>query len=328
MLHETDEMKIISTHTPIGVVGAICPWNFPLVLATAKIAAALVMGNCIIVKPSPFTPYSTLKFAELATDMLPAGVFQALSGEAELGELMTLHHDIDKISFTGSTSTGKKIMQAVAPSLKRLTLELGGNDAAIIFPNVVVDEVAPQVAVGCFFNAGQMCVATKRVYVHESIYEKFRDSFVNAVRALAEAPEPSSVAGPLQNEMQHAVIQRLITDCREKGYHFALGGNQPPRPGLFISPVVIDRPPGSATVVQEEQFGMTSLCCCQHTRSNSTISRANHPPSAMEHRGGSSQSRQRHKERTWSVRLVKGCRSSTAVWPPTRGRFAMDKQFR
>ncbi|OJJ65112.1 hypothetical protein ASPSYDRAFT_138620 [Aspergillus sydowii CBS 593.65] len=255
VLHETDEMKIISTHTPIGVVGAICPWNFPLVLATAKIAAALVMGNCIIVKPSPFTPYSTLKFAELATDMLPAGVFQALNGEAELGELMTLHHDIDKISFTGSTSTGKKIMQAVAPSLKRLTLELGGNDAAIIFPNVVVDEVAPQVAVGCFFNAGQMCVATKRVYVHESIYEKFRDSFVNAVRAHAEAPEPSSVAGPLQNEMQHAVIQRLITDCREKGYHFALGGNQPPRPGLFISPVVIDRPPDSATVVQEEQFG-------------------------------------------------------------------------
>lgn len=264
MLHETDEMKIISTHSPIGVVGAICPWNFPLVLATAKIAASLVMANCIIVKPSPFTPYSKLKFAELATDILPAGVFQALNGEAELGELMTLHEDIDKISFAGSTRTGQKIMQSAAHSLKKLTLELGGNDAAVIFPDVVVDEVAPQVALGCFFNAGQMCVATKRVYIHESIYEQFRDSFINAVRALAEAPDSSSVVGPLQNKMQHAVIQRLIADSRDKGYHFALGGDQPAQSGLFISPVVIDRPPDFAALVQEEQFGITSLYNSQH----------------------------------------------------------------
>lgn len=251
-------MKIISTHTPIGVVGAICPWNFTLVLATAKIAAALVMGNCIIVKPSPFTPHSTLKFAELAINILPASVFQALNGEGELGELMTLHEDIDKISFTGSTKTGQKIMQSATLSLKKLTLELGGNDAAVIFPDVVVDEVAPQVALGCFFNAGQMCVATKRVYVHEAIYEQFRDRFIQAVQTLTEAAESSSVIGPLQNRMQHAVIQRLITDCRDKGYQFALG-DQPAGSGLFISPVVIDRPPDSAALVQEEQFGISPL---------------------------------------------------------------------
>lgn len=220
-------------------------------------------GNCIIVKPSPFTPYSTLKFAEPATNTLPAGVFQALNGEGELGELLTLHEDIDKISFTGSTKTGQKIMKSAALSLKKLPLELGGNDAAIIFPDVAVDEVASQVALGCFFNAGQMCVATKRVYVHEDIYEQFRESFINAVQSLIEAPETSSVIGPLQNTMQHAVIQKLFADCRDKGYQLALG-DQPVQSDLFISPVVIDRPPDSAALVQEEQFGITSLYRSQH----------------------------------------------------------------
>ncbi|KAL3451469.1 aldehyde dehydrogenase domain-containing protein [Aspergillus insuetus] len=257
IVHEDDEMKLISTHIPIGVVAAICPWNFPLVLATAKIAAALLTGNCIIVKPSPFTPYSVLKFAELAATaaILPSGVFQTLNGENELGELMTLHPGIDKISFTGSTRTGQRIMENAARTLKRVTLELGGNDASIVFPDVDVDEVAGQVAVGCFFNAGQMCVATKRVYVHEDIYEEFREKMVTAVKGLMAAPESSSVLGPLQNAMQHAVIQRFIADSREMGHRFALGQDQSTVSGHFISPVIIDRPPDDASLVQEEQFG-------------------------------------------------------------------------
>jgi acyl-CoA reductase-like NAD-dependent aldehyde dehydrogenase len=258
-------MKIMSTHTPIGIVAAICPWNFPLVLATAKIAAALLTGNCIIVKPSPLTPYSVLKFAELAAaaDILPPGVFQALNGENELGELMTLHAGIDKISFTGSTRTGQRIMANAARTLKRVTLELGGNDASIVFPDVDVDDVAGQVAVGCFFNAGQMCVATKRVYVHEDIYEEFREKMVAAVRGLMVAPESASILGPLQNTMQHAVVQRLIADSREMGHRFALGQDQSTVSGHFISPVIIDRPPDDASLVQEEQFGRmppVSIC--------------------------------------------------------------------
>ncbi|KAL2847135.1 aldehyde dehydrogenase domain-containing protein [Aspergillus pseudodeflectus] len=254
-LHEDDSMKIISTHVPIGVVAAICPWNFPLVLATAKIAAALVTGNCIIVKPSPFTPYSTLKFAELAARLLPPGVFQALNGENELGERMTLHPGIDKISFTGSTKTGQRIMENAAKTLKKVTLELGGNDATIVFPDVVVGKVAAQVAVGCFFNAGQMCVATKRVYVHEDIYEEFRASMVNAVRGLMAAPDSESVLGPLQNRMQHAVVQKFLADSRELLHDFALGEDQSSLSGLFINPTIIDRPPDDAALVQEEQFG-------------------------------------------------------------------------
>lgn len=259
-------MKIVSIHSPIGVVGAICPWNFPLVLATAKIAAALVTGNCIIVKPSPFTPYSTLKFAEIAATILPPGVFQALNGDAELGKSITLHAGIDKISFTGSTTTGKTIMANAATTLKSLTLELGGNDATIVFPDVVIDDVAFQVALGCFFNAGQMCVATKRVYVHESIYEQFRESLVNAVRNLTQAPSTVSVFGPLQNKMQYEVIKNLIADSREQGHQFALGENQPPQPGLFIDPVIIDRPPDSSALVQKEQFGTKPAPICAQSK--------------------------------------------------------------
>lgn len=139
---------------PMGVVGAITPCNFPLVLSVAKLGAALITGNSIIVKPSPFTPYTVLKFAEMAQDVLPAGVFQALHGDEKIGPLMTEHHGIAKISFTGSSSTGKKIMAAASKTLKSITLEMGGNSASIVCPDVDVESVAAQVAMGSFFNSG------------------------------------------------------------------------------------------------------------------------------------------------------------------------------
>lgn len=253
-------MKIVSTHTPLGIVGAICPWNFPLVLAAGKIAASLLMGNCVIVNPSPFTPYSVLKFAELAIGTVSAGVFQALNGNNQLGEWMTAHPQIDKISFTGSTGTGRKIMESCSKTLKRITLELGGNDATIVLPDVSVERVAPQVAAGCFFNAGQMCVATKRVYVHEGIYEEFKRTFVEEVQALWRGRhEDNSIIGPLQNSMQYSVVRNLIQDSEAKGYIVALGGSEMAPTGagagFFVAPTVLDNPPDSSSVVREEQFG-------------------------------------------------------------------------
>lgn len=171
VVHEEQGIKIIATYKPLGIVGAICSWNLPLVLAVAKIAASLVTGNCIIVKPSPFTPYSILKFAELAISIVPKGVLQALHGGADLWPLMTTHPEIQKLSFTGSTAAGKKVMAAGSQTLKQITLELGGNDAAIVCSDANIDAVAPQVAAGCLSNTGQMCVATKRVYVHRDIYK-------------------------------------------------------------------------------------------------------------------------------------------------------------
>ncbi|KAL2827343.1 aldehyde dehydrogenase domain-containing protein [Aspergillus cavernicola] len=256
VVFEDDTVQISTTYVPLGVVGAICPWNFPLILATAKIAAALVTGNCIIVKPSPFTPYSIMKFAELATDILPPGVFQVLNGSNEIGASMTCHPNIQKISFTGSTKTGKIIMKSCAGTLKRITLELGGNDASIVLPDVDVDSVATEVAAGCFFNSGQMCVATKRVYVHERIYDPFLRKFLEAVRALPFTQDPGvpTVLGPVQNKLQYGIVQNIIQDCKQNNYKFALGGSDI-QSGQFIAPCVVDNPPDDSLVVQEEQFG-------------------------------------------------------------------------
>lgn len=210
----------------------------------------------MIVKPSPFTPYSILKLAEIARDVVPRGVFQALNGNNTLGESMTAHPGIDKISFTGSTTTGKKIMESASRTLKRITLELGGNDATIVCPDVDVKKVVPEVASGCFFNAGQMCVATKRVYVHEAVFDEFLREFVESVKAfsLKNLPILHPIFGPIQNQMQHAIVQDLVRDCKSQGYRIAAGGDTG-TPGLFIEPTVVDNPPDESRVVQDEQFG-------------------------------------------------------------------------
>ncbi|KAF5702794.1 aldehyde dehydrogenase n-terminal [Fusarium mundagurra] len=255
--YEDDKMKIVSTHPPIGVVGAIRPWNFPLVLATAKISASLVMGNCIIVKPSPYTPYTTLKFAELALSVLPPGVFQALNGNNDVGRLMTVHPGIHKITFTGSTATGKKVLENAAKTMKKVTLELGGNDPSIICPDVDVKHVAKQVATGAFYHAGQMCIATKRIYVHKDVFTEFSQAFLAAAKATQIDPSgrQPSLFGPLQNEMQYGVIKDLINDSKAQGLDIACGGEVGQEQGLFIKPTVVIRPPDTSRIVKDEQFG-------------------------------------------------------------------------
>lgn len=256
--HEDETLKIVSTYHPIGVVGAITPWNFPLVLAAAKIAAALVTGNCIIVKPSPLTPCATLKFAELAISVLPPGVLQALNGDNDLGRLITIHPGIDKITFTGSTATGRLVAANAAKTLKRVTLELGGNDASIVCPDVDVKTVAPKIAAGVFFHSGQMCVATKRVYVHQDIFPEFRDAFVEAVRniEIEVSSEIPTMFSPMQNELQYNIVNGLINDSRQNGYTLLRGDQaDEEHPGFFILPVVVDQPPEDSKVVQMEQFG-------------------------------------------------------------------------
>ncbi|KAF7557118.1 hypothetical protein G7Z17_g923 [Cylindrodendrum hubeiense] len=280
--YEDETLKIISTHPPIGVVGAICPWNFPLVLAVAKIAAALVMGNCIIVKPSPFTPYATLKFAELAISIFPPGVFQALNGDNDVGRLMTLHPGIDKITFTGSTATGRKVAESATKTLKRVTLELGGNDASIICPDVDVQSVAQKVATGCLFHSGQMCVATKRVYVHKDIFEEFRDALVKAVNAteIDKSGHQPSLFGPIQNQMQYDVVKGLIADSKSNGHTFLSGGDSEEQPGLFIRPCVIDRPPDDSKIIKMEQFGPI-IPLMEWTSEDEVISRVNDTESGL-----------------------------------------------
>lgn len=145
VIEETEDRKIIQRYTPLGVAGAIVPWNFPVLLAIGKIVSAVYTGNAVIVKPSPFTPYCGLKLVELATRFFPPGVVQCLSGDDSLGPMITEHPGIDKISFTGSIATGKRVMASCAKTLKRVTLELGGNDPSIICEDVDIDAIIPKV---------------------------------------------------------------------------------------------------------------------------------------------------------------------------------------
>ncbi|EAA59781.1 hypothetical protein AN3573.2 [Aspergillus nidulans FGSC A4] len=258
---DSAEKKIVVRHTPIGVAAGIIPWNFPLALAVIKLAPALLTGNVIIIKPSPFTPYCGLKLAELAQQFFPPGVVQALSGDDRLGPWLTAHPGIGKISFTGSSATGKKVMESASKTLKRVTLELcrGGKDAAIVCKNVDVKSVAPQVVSKGFLNSGQICLAVKRIYVHESIYEEFRDAAVAYAKTVQVGPgtQEGVFMGPLQNSMQYEKVKGFFADLTKEQLSLTHtdGKAFDDKPGYFIKPTIIDRPAEDSRIATEEQFG-------------------------------------------------------------------------
>jgi len=244
------------------VVAAICPWNFPLILSNIKVVSSLITGNCVIIKPSPFTPYAVMKWVELSRGILPPGVFQVLNGGADLGSLMTLHPGIAKISFTGTIATGKRVMAACAKTLKKVTLELAGNDACVVCPDADLEKTIPSVASGGFFNAGQVCVASKRIYVHESIYDEFLDKLVKEVETkftVQEDANAMSVFGPVDNKQQFEAVKGIIEDCRKNGYKFATGGSAEKASksgkGYWLEPAIVSQPPEDCWLVKEEQFG-------------------------------------------------------------------------
>lgn len=254
---DTAERLSVTRRVPIGVVAAIVPWNYPVLLGIWKIAPALLAGNTIIVKPSPFTPLTTLKLGELLRDLLPAGVLNVISGGDHLGPLITGHPGIDKVSFTGSTATGKRVMASAAASLKRLTLELGGNDPAIVLPDVDVEAVAEKLFWAAFSNSGQICIATKRVYIHRDIYEPMKQAIaaVAARVTVGDGTQQGVQLGPIQNRPQFERVKALIEDSRAAGHDFIIGGEVPDGRGYFIPVTIVDNPPDSSRVVSEEAFG-------------------------------------------------------------------------
>ncbi|KAI1381644.1 aldehyde dehydrogenase [Hypoxylon crocopeplum] len=253
--YEDETVRIIATHAPIGVLGAISPWNFPLILSTVKVVSALATGNCVIIKPSPFTPYSLLKFCELAQSVLPPGVFQVVNGGAELGELMTLHRGIHHISFTGTIAVGQRILRNCAATLKKVILELAGNNACIVCDDADLNKVVPQVAIGALFHAGQVCVASKRIYVHESLYDRFLDMLVEESKKFAVDDEQSVSFGPLSNKVNFERAVGFIEDCKKNGYKIVTGGEvRPSGKGFWIPPTIVSKPPEDALLVREEQF--------------------------------------------------------------------------
>ena len=244
-------------HRPLGVVAAIIPWNYPVITAVWKIAPALLAGNTVVLKPSPFTPLATLKMAELLNDVIPRGVLNVVSGGDELGARMTSHPGVRKIAFTGSISTGKAVAAAAAPDLKRITLELGGNDPAIVLPDAVPEAITEHLFRAAFENSGQVCVAIKRVYVPEQLYNRFAEEFARFAGTvkLGNGLDESSELGPVNNDRQFERVLDLIGDVRERGGRIAVGGARHGEQGYFIEPAIATDVPDDARLVSEEQFG-------------------------------------------------------------------------
>ena len=259
-VHVTEDSAtqwIETRYVPLGVVCAISPWNFPVNLSLWKIAPALIAGITMVLKPSPFTPLCVLKMGELLRDVFPPGVLNIISGGDQLGPMMTSHPGFAKISFTGSTATGKRVMASAAADLKRVTLELGGNDAAIVMPDVDVDAVAQKIFFGAFFNTAQICVATKRLYVHEDIYDALRDRLAAIAQMIkiGDGSEQGTVLGPIQNKRQYDRVMELIDDARANELTLIEGAAVPDNGGYFIPITIVDNPPEQSRVVQEEAFG-------------------------------------------------------------------------
>lgn len=242
---------------PVGPVAAITPWNFPLGTAVAKIAPALAAGCTVVLKPSPYTPLTCLIFGELSRSVLPEGVLSVLSGSNEVGTWMTEHPLPRMISFTGSVATGKRIAAAAAPDLKRVTLELGGNDPAIVLDDAVVSDIADGIFANAFSNNGQVCVAIKRVYVPDSLHDELVDALVSRANGakvgdgLLEATE----IGPLCNEMQFDRVSELLVDATNRGARVAAGGHAVDGPGYFFEPTILADVNDGLRIVDEEQFG-------------------------------------------------------------------------
>src|SRR3984885_9148289 len=275
VIEDSDGRRVEAFRRPLGVIGAIIPWNYPLMIIGFKVPPALLAGNTVVLKPAPTTPLSTLRFAELVAGLLPKGVLNVVTDANDLGEAMTRHPDIRKISFTGSTATGQKVMASAAATLKRITLELGGNDASIVLDDVDPKKVAPGIFSGAFQNSGQVCLAIKRLYVHESVYDEICGELVRIANetVVDDGLKQGTKLGPLQNKMQYEKVKGFLADARANG-NIVAGGEVIDRPGYFIKPTIVRDIKEGSRLVDEEQFGPV-LPVIKYSDTEDVIRRAN-----------------------------------------------------
>ncbi len=248
---------------PMGVCAAIVPYNFPLTLMGTKIGPALAAGNTVVVKPANTTPLATLRVAELLHETgLPAGVLNVVTGEGRVvGEALAAHPDVRRVALTGSTATGRRLMEVAAPKFKRVSAELGGSDPVIVFPDADVDAAVRGINIGRFFNAGQACLAAKRVYVFEEIYDEFMESLIKRVSryelgdGMEKAEKPRIRMGPLNAARHRDTLAEQLQDAVDKGARVVYEGEKNGSKGYFFAPTVIENAPHESRVVREETFG-------------------------------------------------------------------------
>lgn len=301
------------TYRPIGVVGAIGPWNWPQMITVWQIAPALRMGNTVVVKPSEYTPLSVLALVHVINSVLPEGVLHVVSGGRDVGAALSTHPEVGKVMFTGSTATGKAIIRSSADTVKRLTLELGGNDAGIVLPDVDPKAIAEGLFWGAFINTGQTCAALKRLYVHEDVYDAVCDALVDVARAMpmGVGVDERNVLGPLQNRKQFEIVDRLVESAKAKDARVLLGG-EPDRdqPGHFYPTTLVADIDHDAPLVTEEQFGPV-LPIIRYRDLDEVIERANGVDVGL---GASVWSADREQARAVAARIDAG-----TVWINSHG---------
>jgi acyl-CoA reductase-like NAD-dependent aldehyde dehydrogenase len=276
VLQDNKEGRIVQQRVPLGVVGSITPWNWPLMIAVWHIVPGIRAGNSVVIKPSPFTPLSTLRFVELLSKELPQGLINCVSGGDELGAALTAHDGIDKIVFTGSIATGKKVMASAAQGVVPVTLELGGNDAGILLPGTDASQFAEGLFFGSMINSGQTCGALKRFYVHESDIDATCQALVDfaANIKMGDGMDESSMLGPLQNKRQFDRVVELVEDAKANGARILCGGEPLGGNNYFYPVTFITDISDGTRLVDEEQFGPV-LPIIAYSDIDDAIARAN-----------------------------------------------------
>ncbi len=320
VLQDNEQGRVELHRKPIGVVGSITPWNFPVMIAIWHVMPALRTGNTVVIKPSPLTPLSTLKLVEIMNEVLPPGVLNVVTADDKgfnLGAAMASHPGINKIVFTGSSATGQKVMQSAASNMKRLTLELGGNDAGIVLPDADPKAIAEGLFWGAFINNGQTCAALKRLYVHDSIHDAVCEALVDYARNIpvGNGMDEASILGPVQNRMQFDKVSRLVADAKGRG-KVLLGGT--PGEGLFYPLTIISGLKNGDPLVDEEQFG-PALPVIRYHDVDEAITLANDSPNGL---GGS----------VWSsdiaaAKAVAGRMACGSVWINKHGAIQPNAPF-
>ncbi len=303
-IQKNNEGTVELHRKPLGVVGSITPWNFPILIAVWHVFPAVLTGNTVVIKPSPYTPLATLRMVELLNEVLPVGVINSIAGDdrdVNIGALMSAHPGIRKIVFTGSSETGRKVAASAAATMKRLTLEMGGNDAGIVLPDADPKAIAEGVFWGAFINNGQTCAAIKRLYVHDDIYDQVCEELVAYGRGVVvgDGAAEDSALGPMQNRMQFDKVARLVADAKTRG-RVLLGGE--PGEGLFFPPTIIADLDDGVALVDEEQFG-PALPIIRYRDIEDAVARANASPWGL---GGSVWSKDIQKARGVALELDTG----------------------
>ncbi|MEM9852188.1 MAG: aldehyde dehydrogenase family protein [Pseudomonadota bacterium] len=320
VLQDNNEGRVEMYRKPVGVVGSITPWNWPVLIATWHLMPAVRTGNTAVIKPSPYTPLSTLRMVELMNEVLPAGVVNVVTCDDtgdNLGAAMSAHPDIRKIVFTGSCATGQKVMMSAAETMKRLTLEMGGNDAGIVLPDVDPEAIAEGLFWGGFINMGQTCAAMKRLYVHDDVYDAVCEALVNYTKnvPMGDGMDESSILGPVANKMQFDKLKALVDDAKTRG-RVLLGGE--PGEGLFYPPTLIADLDNGDPLVDEEQFG-PALPIIRFNDVDEVIARANDSDNGL---GGSVWSKDVAKAKEIASRMECG-----SVWINRHGGIQPNAPF-